>query len=621
MRRRILAAATLVVLAATASPAGAVTLPANFTDEVVTAVPAPTALAWTPDGRMLIATQPGRLRVLGGGALLPAPALDLSTVACTESERGLLGVAVDPQFAVNRFIYVYYTFKKANPCSGTNAVNRVSRFVLSDASTVDTATETVLIDNIPSPAGNHNGGDLQFGKDGNLYVSVGDGGCDYAGGGCAGANDAARDENVLLGKVLRITPDGAIPASNPFQGLGSGRCHPTGSTTAARCQETFTWGLRNPFRMAFDPNAAGTRFYINDVGQNAWEEIDDGAAGADYGWNVREGPCANGSTTNCGPPPAGMTNPIHAYDHVSTGCRSITGGAFVPDDLWPAAYTGAYLFGDFVCGRIFALTPAGTRTILADGLGSSSAVHLAFGPHGATQALFYTSYLGGGTVHRIAYAAPADPAGPPPAGPPPAGPPPAAPPPAGGAIDTGNTPPQPVITSPSATARFAVGQRISLRGSAGDREDGAVPPSRLSWRVVRRHGAHTHRWFGPAAGDATSFRAPPPEGLAATTNSSIRISLTATDSRGATTTVSRTVRPRRVGLTFRTSPPGLRLRLDGRRFTAPRTWTSWAGWRLRLDAPDQAGRVFRRWSDRRGRTHTIQTPTSARTYTAAFRRP
>ena len=617
MRRWILVAAILAALAASASPARAVTLPANFTDEVVASVAAPTALAFTPDGRMLIATQPGRLRVFSGGTLLPAPALDLSSVACTESERGLLGVAVDPQFAVNRFIYVYYTFKKATTCSATTAVNRVSRFALGGGNTVDPASEAVLIDNIPSPAGNHNGGDLQFGQDGNLYVSVGDGGCDYANiTMCAGANDAARDENVLLGKVLRITPAGAIPAGNPFTGLGTGRCHVTGSTTAARCQETFAWGLRNPFRMAFDPNAAGTRFYVNDVGQGAWEEIDEGVAGADYGWNVREGPCANGSTTNCGPPPAGMTNPIHAYDHASTGCRSITGGAFVPDGLWPATYDGAYLFGDFVCGRIFALTRAGTRTVFADGLGAGSAVHLAFGPHGTRQALYYTSYLGGGAVHRIV--------GPPPATPPAGGPsggppPPATPPPAGAPIVTGNAPPQPVIASPSATRRFAVGQTISLRGSAADREDGALPPSRLSWRVVRRHGSHTHRWFGPVAADAGAFTAPPPEGLAATANSSLEVRLTATDSNGATTTVTRTIRPRLVNLTFRTSPPGLRLQLNGRRFTAPRTWRSWAGWKLRVSARGQAGRVFRRWSDGRARTHTIRTPSAARSYTATFR--
>ena len=412
LRRWVLAAATMAVLAsAGAPPAGAVTLPPGFADEPVTNVAAPTALAFTPDGRMLITTQPGLLRVLSsGGTLLATPALDLSAVACTNSERGLLGVAVDPAFADNGFIYVYYTFKKFGSCPANTAqspVNRVSRFVLGAANTVNPASETVLVDNIPSPNGNHNGGDVQFGRDGNLYVSVGDGGCDYAANsGCAGANNAARDEHILLGKVLRITPTGEIPASNPFQGLGTGRCHITGRTTAARCQETFAWGLRNPFRIALDPNETGQRLFINDVGQGVWEEIDLGVAGADYGWNVREGHCLTGSATNCPPPPAGMTDPIHDYDHSS--CRSITGGAFVPTGLWPAAYDGAYMFADYVCGRIFALTPtpAGySRTIFADSLGASSAVHLAFGPHGSTRALYYTSYLSGGAVHRIVYAA------------------------------------------------------------------------------------------------------------------------------------------------------------------------------------------------------------------------
>jgi glucose/arabinose dehydrogenase len=619
--------------------------------------------------------------VLSGGTLLATPALDLSTVICSESERGLLGVAVDPQFASNRFIYVYYTYRRADPCSSTNAVNRVSRFVLADTNTVDRASETILIDNIPSTAGNHNGGDLQFGKDANLYISVGDGGCDYAGTGCAGSNDASRDQNVLLGKVLRITPTGAIPAGNPFQGLGTGRCNLAGRTTAARCQETFAWGLRNPFRMAFDPNAPATRFYINDVGQNVWEEIDDGVAGADYGWNVREGHCANASTTNCGAPPAGMTNPIHDYSHAATNCGSITGGAFVPGGVWPAAYDGGYLFGDYVCGRIFALTPAGTRTIFADQLGASSAVHLAFGPHGATQALYYTSYQSGGTVHRIAYAAAGNQAptarlsATPPAGEPGVvvtldgsassdpdagdtltyewdfgdGTAPAqttassvthtyaiagrvtaqlvvrddhgvASSAASTTIDVGNTVPQPVMTSPAAGASFYVGQSISLRGSATDREDGTLASSRLSWTVLRRHGTHTHPWYGPVTGNSSAFTAPAPEDLEATANSSVEVILTATDSSGATASVSRVIQPRLVNLTFATSPGGLTLQLNGTSFTASRTWTSWERWNVTVSAPDQPGYAFRRWSDGGARTHTIRTPSSATTYTATFRR-
>ena len=124
------------------------------------------------------------------------------------------------------------------------------------------------MDEIPSPSGNHNAGDLRFGNDGYLYVSVGDGGCDYAGNsGCAGANDASRDQHALVGKILRITSTGGIPPTNPFQGAGTARCNVTGRTTAGnKCQETFAWGLRNPFRIAFDPNTTATRFFINDVG-------------------------------------------------------------------------------------------------------------------------------------------------------------------------------------------------------------------------------------------------------------------------------------------------------------------------------------------------------------------
>lgn len=391
----------------TASPAAAA-VPAPFTDELVTALASPTAIAFTPDGRMLVTTQGGTVRVVHNGTLLGPVALDISGKLCSNSERGLLGAAVDPAFAANGFVFLYYSFKTSPACD-SSTVNRVSRFVMTN-NTISSTSETVLIDNIPSPAGNHNAGDLQFGKDGNLYVSVGDGGCDYPGGtpsGCAGNNDAARDPHVLVGKILRIDRNGGIPAGNPFTGERTARCNVTGRTTEGwRCQETFASGLRNPFRMAFDPNAAGTRFFINDVGQQTWEEIDEGQAGADYGWNVREGHCANGSTANCGPPPSGMTNPIFDYGR-SDGCGTITGGAFVPNGVWPAAYQGKYLFADYVCGRIFRLDPNGsggyTRVDFATGLGGGSAVHLAFGPwNNNTQALYYTTYERGGEVRRIA---------------------------------------------------------------------------------------------------------------------------------------------------------------------------------------------------------------------------
>jgi glucose/arabinose dehydrogenase len=321
-----------------------------------------------------------------------------------------LGLAVDPLFAQNRFIYLYYTYNKSGQCpQGSprpgSPVNRVSRFVLGNNNKVSLASEIILIDNIPQPSG-HNGGDLHFGKDGLLYISVGDGQCDYKGdSGCQGANDASRDTNVLLGKILRITRSGGISAGNPYQGVNSARCNRTGRTVAGKhCQETFARGLRNPFRIAFDSNATTTRFFINDVGQNIWEEIDLGIGGADYGWNLREGPCPNNQAINCPAPPAGLTDPIFAYSH-SSGCESITGGAFVPSGVWPPEYDGAYLYSDFICGKIFSMKPqpgGGYAAVeFANSLGSGSAVTMIFGPYGTTQALYYTTYTNNGQVRRI----------------------------------------------------------------------------------------------------------------------------------------------------------------------------------------------------------------------------
>jgi glucose/arabinose dehydrogenase len=133
-------------------------VPPDFTDSLVASLPAPTALAFTPDGRVLVTSQAGALRVVQAGSILPTPALDLTSAVCSDGERGLLGVAVDPGFASNHFIYLYYTAATAGGC-----VNRVSRFALSDGSIIDPASETVLL-TIPSPGCCHNAGNVQFGK-------------------------------------------------------------------------------------------------------------------------------------------------------------------------------------------------------------------------------------------------------------------------------------------------------------------------------------------------------------------------------------------------------------------------------------------------------------------------
>ena len=389
----------------------------------------PVALEFAPDGRMIVADKPGRLRVFRPDGTRLSTALDLSARVCTgerspgrQDERGLLGVTVDPYFKTTGYVYVYYTHKKfpdaANPCPYGNPdspVNRVSRFKMS-GNTIDPASEVVLIDNIPSTSGSHNAGDVKFGKDDNLYVSVGDGGCDYAAtSNCAGVNDAAQDPHVLVGKILRVTRGGAIPSTNPYTGPESERCGDFGDdgrTQAGRnCQEVFAKGLRNPFRMAFDPDAPSTRFFINDVGQFGWEEIDLGKRGADYGWNLCEGRHDNperAGVANCAGAP--FTPPLHEYNHASqpdgTQCRSITGGAFVPNSAgWPAPYT--YLFGDYICNKIFALVPRRgggfTRAVIATNLDDFGPISMDFGPFGTRKALYYTTFANGGEVRRIVY--------------------------------------------------------------------------------------------------------------------------------------------------------------------------------------------------------------------------
>ncbi|HEX2729059.1 MAG TPA: PQQ-dependent sugar dehydrogenase, partial [Rubrobacteraceae bacterium] len=414
----VAAVAGFIFIDITARPAeAAVSLPAGFEDRPVTTVGGPTAMAFTPDGRMLITTQQGQVRVYKEGAATTTQAVDISSKICSNSERGLLGIAVDPNFDSNNYVYLYYTYNRAGVCpyhepeSNQNPVNRVSRFVMSGDDIV-ASSEKVLITNIPSPNGNHNAGDLHFGKDDNLYISVGDGACSYAQPTkCGLQNDVSRQTNGLNGKILRITRDGGIPATNPYTGPDSVRCNVQGHVAPGKnCKEIFARGLRNPFRMAFDPDASAVSFRIDDVGAASWEEVDVGKRGADYAWNLCEGRHDNASregSVRCSSAP--YTPPIHEYSH-NTGCSSITGGAFVPDNAtWPTSYNNSYLFGDYVCGKIFKLTPKSgggfTKTAFATGLGQGGPVAMTYGPFQSAQALYYTTYAGGdgGQIRRIVY--------------------------------------------------------------------------------------------------------------------------------------------------------------------------------------------------------------------------
>lgn len=403
--------ASSIVVGLTASPATVHALPAGFTDTVVAnpggnPLSQPTTIVALPGARALILEKGGHVRVLlANGLISPDDALTLNV--CTGSEMGLIGAAVDPNFALNGYVYLYYT-TGANCASSTGRFNRVSRFVMSGDS-ISAASETVLLTNIAAYGGNHDGGALEVGQDGYLYVGVGDSGINpRAPHGGASANTAATDMSLLNGKIVRITTTGGIPADNPFANAPNGvSCAAAGTTTAitSACQEIYAWGLRNPYRTAFDPNAGTTRFFINDVGQNAWEEVDEGGLGRNYGWNGREAGCATGSTTNCPVPAAGLTDPITAYAHDGV-CEYITAGAFVPNGIWPAEYDGSYLFADGGCGKMWRRTVAGTvdyANPFAQTVGGI--VDMEFIAQGADPALYYVAY-GSNQVRKITYDAP-----------------------------------------------------------------------------------------------------------------------------------------------------------------------------------------------------------------------
>jgi glucose/arabinose dehydrogenase len=313
-----------------------------------------------PDGRIFVCQQGGSLRVIKNGVLLATPFVSLTVDSA--GERGLLGIAFDPNFGANSFVYVYYTVP------GSPAHNRVSRFTANGDVAV-AGSETILLNlNDLSGAGNHNGGAIHFGPDGKLYIAVGEN---------ANGSNSQTLAN-LLGKVLRINADGTIPTDNPF------------FNTAGARKEIWALGLRNPFTFAFQPGT--TRLFINDVGETTWEEINDGIAGSNYGWPITEGPTTDPR----------FRAPLFAYGHGGTstqGC-AIAGGAFYNPAAaqFPVAYTGKYFFADLCNGWIRVLDPSNnTAADFASGI--SSPVDLKVGADGS---LYYLA-RGSSAVFRVQY--------------------------------------------------------------------------------------------------------------------------------------------------------------------------------------------------------------------------
>lgn len=302
---------------------GGVGLPAGFTRSVVASGFGGwlTAAALAPDGRLFVLEKTGAIRVIKDGALLPTPFASLSVD--DPGERGLLGIAFDPDFATNGWVYVYYTRNQG--VYGVDVNARISRLTAAGDVAVP-GSEVPLVELEQLDANNHIGGAMAFGQDGKLYVAVGDN----------ARPSLAQSLSSRFGKILRFNRDGTIPADNPLIG-----------STSGEFQAIWALGLRNPFTFGFHPSSG--RMHINDVGQDTWEEINLGIPGGNFGWPVTEGP-----TTN----PA-YVSPILAYAHFNSPTLyegfSIVGAAFYdpPTNMFGDAYASDYFFADFVAGWIY----------------------------------------------------------------------------------------------------------------------------------------------------------------------------------------------------------------------------------------------------------------------------
>ncbi len=594
----------------------------------------PTVMEFAPDGRLFVAQQNGALRIIENGVLLGTPAITLSVNS--SGERGLLGIAFDPDFSNNHFIYLYYTLASA-------ANNRISRFTV-NGNTIALSSESVVLNLDPlSSATNHNGGTIQFGPDGKLYVGVGE-----------NANTAhAQNLDTYHGKILRINADGSVPAGNPF------------TTGSAQRQRVWEYGMRNPYTLSIQPGTG--RIFINDVGQNTWEEVNDCTIGGlNYGWPTAEGMSSN---------PA-FTNPIYAYQHgpgVGFGC-AITGGTFFnpSSTTYPAQYTGRYFFLDFCNNWIDQLTLSGgtaTRSNFASSI-AGSPVGMNTGPDGnlyflsrANGAVYKITFTGSSapvitnqpqsltvsegnqasfsvtangtaplnyqwrknlvniigatnSTYTIPSVAPAD---------------------EGnysvvvsnsaGTVTSNNatltvTPanqlPTATINTPGSGATYAGGDVINFSGSGSDPEDGNLGAAAFEWYVVFHHDAHTHP--GPTAPDGVTNGSFDITNTGETaSNVFYRLYLVVTDAQGAKDTSFTDILPRTSTISLNTNPQGLQITLDGQPFSAPLTVTSVEGILRTIGAPSPQGiYTFSNWSQGGPATQTFATPVDDVIYTANF---
>lgn len=609
-----------------------------------------TTVNYAPDGRLFITQKKGIINIVKNGVMLPVPFLDYQLFVDNRNERGMQSMVFDPDFATNGYIYVYYS-------RAGEGRNRVSRFT-ANGDVVVPSSETLVVSLDALPGSIHNGGALFF-KEGKLFITTGDG----------SNGSLAASFNSLLGKVLRVNTDGTIPTDNPFY-----------QTLTGQYRMIYALGFRNPFRAAVQTGTQ--RVFINDVGGALFEEINELAAGKNYGWPSIEGK----RTTQTAP--ANYQDPIYAYSH-SQGC-SIGGGAFYnpQNPTFPAKYIGKYFFGDYCGNYIKVLDPVTGQVIETFATNVNRPISFSVGDNGNFYYLARGGLAGGSNeantqsccsevwqiaftnngfptisahpnsqvvpingsaifavgasgsapityqwrrdgvnipgateyVYELTTATLDD----------------------NGAVFTAvitnplgtvtsngavltvstNLPPVPVITLPTEGIKYAAGTTLTFAGTASDPEDGPLPPEAFSWEINFHHGTHTHPALPPTAGITGGTY-----GLSQNHDPAsdvwYRIYLTVTDSQGQKTSVYRDVYPKLANITMTTNPSGLKLVLDGTEVQTPNTFTGVAGIQRSVEAPSPQvvngiTYTFLGWSDGGARIHEITTPEANTTLNALY---
>jgi glucose/arabinose dehydrogenase/PKD repeat protein len=632
----------------------------SFQNEILaTGLDLPTAMKFLPDGRMLVAELQGKIKVIPAPYTTPDTTLfGQVTTATAGVQEGIFDLALDPNFATNHYYYVFYT-----AANGGDTRDRLSRLTANANNTGTVAgSETVLYQDPQSPGSDeHHGGAITFGNDGKIYFTVGEH--------FNAVN--AQDLTNPRGKVHRINMDGAVPTDNPFyDGAGP------------NFDSIWAYGLRNPYRAYFDTQS--NRLFIGDVGGNdyatAYEEVNLGARGANYGWPN----CENG---NCGN--LAYTAPFYGYAHNNRDA-CVTGGFVYHGTGFPSGMQGSYFFADYAQNWIkrIAFNADGSvngvfnfepMSDLVDGP-YGDIVYLTEGPDGA---LYYldlgysdnTGTYGISKVRRIRYlqsnqapivSATASPT-------------------SGslpltvnfsstGSSDpesqplsylwdfgdgttstdanpahvytvagmytvrltvsdgvnstfstpiqiTAGSPPTATISAPLDGSTFRAGDVIAYSGDATDPEDGTLPASAFSWTVDFLHEGHVHPGQTVTGVKSGSFTVPT-SGHDFSGNTRYRITLSVTDSNGLVSTKTTTIWPEKVNLSFNTAPTGLTLYLDGVAKTAPFVYDTLIGFNHTIEARNQTvastNYTFGSWSDGGAQTHTIVVPSAAQSYGATF---